>query len=1847
MIRSVHQLLYGVLGLILGSGTSSVYALTESDFTNQSGVQGTSSQYEVNVINNTNDVLVLPKGMIVTKTADDSGLSTPTQVGDQIDYQITIENIGLLSLTNVQWADSIIPAASMVLNGDADFDNELDADEIWIVTGSYSITQSDLDTNGGGDGYIENTITVSTDELPDISDNVEVAIVQEPSLAITKNVDISSIGAPITLNYEIEVSNTGNVSLTTVNVVDTLPDGTTGSLIGPLTDTGAPAVLDVGETWKYTISFAVDQTTIDAGTTQINTVVVTSAETGTTAVSDSAETDIVNTPSFTLEKSVDLVAINQPETLSYTIEISNNGNRTLNNVQLNDTLPDGTVATLVGPINDIGITAAIDVGETWEYTGTYIASQTDIDAGNDLINTISVTFDETGSSPIDATATTTIEQTPSLEVSKTVDQGTITAPATLAYVITVKNTGNTTLDNIALNDTLPDSTVAVVTGPATDVGVVGSLDVGESWEYTTTYSVSQTDIDSGLPLTNNVTVTSDQTTPTFKTANAVSIIAQTPSFTVSKIVDQASISEPSVLGYQIEVSNTGNTSLTDVELLDTMPDGSTGVLAGPTGDGLTPSILDVGETWVFTTQYSATQDNINEGSNLINQVDATTAETDDQSAIATTAVSQTPDLVIAKQSVETIFQSIGDQINFDLLITNNGNVLLSNLIVDDPLADIGSTNCAQAQPFQLAPGQSLACSAFITVTADHMIATELSNQATVNGQDSTGTAISANSEIVTVLMERIPPVATDETQVNNVSTSPTLFTAAADDTDINGDIDVSSAAFTNPNAIDTDADGDTDTLIVSGEGTWTFDNTTGEAQFTPAPGFTADPTPVTYIVSDATTLVSNTALLIADYPQSAPVAVDDFLQNSLPPLPSNPTTVNVLLANGGAVDSDPENDLLASTISFTDTNAIDTDGDGDNDNLLVTTEGSWTVDALANVTFTPAAGFLADPTPIKYTVSDVTSLVSNEATITIEYPQTAPVAVDDQRLEQPLGQPVVISVLDNDSDVENNIDPATVRIVDPVTGLSVDTIVVPNEGVWTVDTTSGEISFLAEPDFLDDPTPISYRVFDSTGVPSNWATVTITFEEPAGLAGVVWLDRDRDGVVDADESRKAGWTLRVINSSGVEVTSTITDANGEYSVTGLIPDAYVVEFYNVNGVFMDSQDTNGVVLSGEMINLPLPVDPGGVVYDSISRLPVEGITLSLVNESGIEVDPSCLEANQQGQTTSVDGLYSFNVYVGQHASCPVNSIYEIIIAAAPAEYYSNFSSIIRQQGASSCGSPSLGCAVSSTFDAAATEFGCTVDALPGTSACEVQSQPNAPQDSDDTRYFVEFLFNAGDRGVVFNHLPVDLRANETEILLSKGVNKRTVSIGDILQYTITAENTNTVPANDVSIIDTPPAGFSFVPSSVRLHRSGVDGAFDTEDDQSSFLASNDTNPIEFTAIDIDQEETIRITYLMRVGVGVVAGSYVNSARATGPFGIASNVVSVSVEVISDPVLGQATLIGKVFHDRDEDGIQDSANASGVTLGSDYYGWSNLGLPPLPGRQDVNQDPAQHSIVVNMPIGENNNFKLSTQEGSRIVVDEDGNVTETHVGDKARGFNSQDIRICTEKTTAIPTDKQGIPAAGDSIADVLKIVISNHGINESGIPGARLATVTGLIIETDAYGRYSIPDVDAGITDFGQNIVLKVDPASLPNGSRFTTENPYVLRIISSTLNRINFGVAIPERDRYDNATQLQCDQNPNTSKGKSVEVKLGAVFFDSNDAAVRADQRGIVTDIINKILTYGGGRILIEAHTDSRGRYQANLRLAEQRAATIERILQDELGNDQMKYVSVEVNPAAYQESTK
>lgn len=87
-------------------------------------------------------------------------------------------------------------------------------------------------------------------------------------------------------------------------------------------------------------------------------------------------------------------------------------------------------------------------------------------------------------------------------------------------------------------------------------------------------------------------------------------------------------------------------------------------------------------------------------------------------------------------------------------------------------------------------------------------------------------------------------------------------------------------------------------------------------------------------------------------------------------------------------------------------------------------------------------------------------------------------------------------------------------------------------------------------------------------------------------------------------------------------------------------------------------------------------------------------------------------------------------------------------------------------------------------------------------------------------------------------------------------------------------------------------------------------------------------------------------------------------------------------------------------------------------------------------------------------------------------------------------------------------------------------INQNGIqdaNETGIPGVRLFTVTGLILETDGFGRFSLPP-ETTRNSKASKILIKLDTKSLPKDYKVSSDNPLLKTVNFSVPVIFNFSV---------------------------------------------------------------------------------------------------------------------------
>ncbi|MGI9307486.1 MAG: beta strand repeat-containing protein, partial [Gammaproteobacteria bacterium] len=395
------------------------------------------------------------------------------------------------------------------------------------------------------------------------------------------------------------------------------------------------------------------------------------------------------------------------------------------------------------------------------------------------------------------------------------------------------------------------------------------------------------------------------------------------------------------------------------------------------------------------------------------------------------------------------------------------------------------------------------------------------------------------SDVVTVtLNDTAPPAATDDLAANQDPGNVTVDVPANDAN--GGPLDLTSVVFVDPPPSGGAVSNGGRTLTIVGEGVWTADTTTGAITFAPEVGFTDDPSVVTYRIADPVTPTANTATatLTIDY---KPVAQDD------PQTPAGtPATVLVdVLANDDALGDAP----VANTVRLLD----DT-------NTQVTTytvagEGTWTVNTASGViTFAPLGTLNADPTPVNYVVQDAQGNLSDPAEVSIDYGSTPdPTADNDTEVAQPPGA-VTLDVVDGDLPATPGtaIDPATVQIVG--TANPGDSLAVTGEGTWSVNATSGAITFTPTGGFTDDPTPISYTVMDDstpTVRTTNAAVVSIDYAPVASNdTGVFGGNAVTVSVAGNDTAGDAvdPTTVRLVDGSGTPQTTLAVVGEGTWTV---------------------------------------------------------------------------------------------------------------------------------------------------------------------------------------------------------------------------------------------------------------------------------------------------------------------------------------------------------------------------------------------------------------------------------------------------------------------------------------------------------------------------------------------------------------------------------------------------------------------------------------------------------------------------------------------------------------------------
>jgi hypothetical protein len=93
--------------------------------------------------------------------------------------------------------------------------------------------------------------------------------------------------------------------------------------------------------------------------------------------------------------------------------------------------------------------------------------------------------------------------------------------------------------------------------------------------------------------------------------------------------------------------------------------------------------------------------------------------------------------------------------------------------------------------------------------------------------------------------------------------------------------------------------------------------------------------------------------------------------------------------------------------------------------------------------------------------------------------------------------------------------------------------------------------------------------------PTNDAGIYLTPQPTGSIGDFVWDDQDKDGVQDPGEPGRPGVTVRLLDCNGNVISTTTTNASGNYSFANLPGGNYIVEFSNLPAGYQFSPKNQG------------------------------------------------------------------------------------------------------------------------------------------------------------------------------------------------------------------------------------------------------------------------------------------------------------------------------------------------------------------------------------------------------------------------------------------------------------------------------------------------------------------------------------------------------------------------------------------------------------------------------------------------------------------------------------------------
>ena len=356
---------------------------------------------------------------------------------------------------------------------------------------------------------------------------------------------------------------------------------------------------------------------------------------GLLKVTDGSEEDPVD-PGQVVTKTHEDKTYDLDETVTFTINVKNiyDEAKTVRIIEL----PGVVIKGAPQETPNVLTVEKVPAGETVTATATYKITEADI-ANGSFVNTVKVEFE--GGKPFENTDTViTVDPVRSYTLTKKSsasihENGMFKAGETIHYTLTVTNTGNQTLENVEITDTLNAAgTISNIQGADSKqdgkVTIFTISSLAPKAEATITYDYVVQEADKGNTISNAAVGTPanpedpDGEKPGDNTDNPV----ENPKLEVKKDIvsitaadgtqkDKAGKADLNdIITYSVTVTNTGNMKLTNVKITDSLE----GIQLAE-GQSFDLGILEAGEAKTVTYTYQVKESDL--GKSILNTATAT------------------------------------------------------------------------------------------------------------------------------------------------------------------------------------------------------------------------------------------------------------------------------------------------------------------------------------------------------------------------------------------------------------------------------------------------------------------------------------------------------------------------------------------------------------------------------------------------------------------------------------------------------------------------------------------------------------------------------------------------------------------------------------------------------------------------------------------------------------------------------------------------------------------------------------------------------------------------------------------------------------------------------------------------------------------------------------------------------------------------------------------------------------------------------------------------------------------------------------------------------------------------